>query len=226
MPAPGLAVQYAPLIETITRTYDDWITRLYCTIRFRIINTRILDGMLAPTRPQGELLVLGCGFGLFDLLVGLRWPDKPVRGIDIDEARIEQARRSARRLGLANNRFEVQDLSRGDAELGRCDEILMLDVLHHVPRDQHERLLRSCYEALRPGGTLILKDIHRGNPLKLAFTWLLDMLMTGGKPVAYRDEHELAADLAALGFAPVQRLRLNDVLPYPHMLYVCSRPGG
>ena len=216
-------MQYSPLIKTITGSYDSWITRLYCTIRFRIINPRILDGMLNYTRPDGELLVLGCGFGLFDLVVGLRWPKKRIRGLDIDPLRIATARRSADRLGLRNNRFEVRDLSQLDAPLGNCDEILMLDVLHHVPRDQHEHLLRACYDALRPGGYLILKDIHRANRFKLFFTWLLDALMTGGEPVAYRDEKELRDELTQLGFDPVLTIRLDDILPYPHVQYVCIK---
>jgi len=217
-------VQYAPLIKTISRTYDSWIARLYCTIRFRIINTRILDAILNYTRPDGELVVLGCGFGLFDLLAGLRWPQKPIRGIDIDASRIEMARRSAKQLGLIHNTFEVQDLSSEELHLEACDEILMLDVLHHLQREQHDRLLRSCYDALRPGGYLIVKDIHRGSRFKLLFTWLLDMLMTGFEPVAYRDEDDLAADLRRLGFSPVLKIRLNDILPYPHIEFVCIKP--
>ena len=51
-----------------------------------------------------------------------------------------------------NNRFEVRDLSRPDIAIEPCDEILMLDVLHHLPRERHEEMLRTCYEALRPGG--------------------------------------------------------------------------
>ena len=216
-------MQYSPLVRTVTRTYDSWIIRTYVTLRFRIINTKILDTMLNYIQPDRDLLVLGCGFGLFDLLVGLKWPQKKIYGVDRDERRIQTARRSADQLGLVNNVFDVQDLSVKGVRFGMFDEILMLDILHHLPRGQHDELLRTCHDILRPGGRLILKDIHRGNRFKLFFTWLLDMLMTNWEPVFYRDEDDLRNDLKRFGFNQVIAIRLNDILPYPHIQFVCIK---
>jgi len=216
-------MNYAPLISSVKRVYDSFVIRAYISVRFRIINTKILDTILNYISPDRDLLVLGCGFGLFDCLVGLRWPDKEIRGIDRDEKRIGMAREAARRLGLENNTFDVLDLSEKAIPSTPVDEILMLDVLHHIPGDQHEKLLRACHEVLRPGGYLIIKDIHRGSRAKLFFTWALDMLMTGGEPVCYRDEVDLRAQLRSIGFARVLALRIDDLLPYPHIQYVCIK---
>ena len=55
---------YSPFVKTITSVYSSPVIRAYITIRFRIINTKILDTILNYFRPDKELLVLGCGFGL------------------------------------------------------------------------------------------------------------------------------------------------------------------
>jgi len=214
---------YQPIVKTITRAYDSKLIRAYVTIRFRIINTKILDTILNYFRPENDLLILGCGFGLFDLLAGLKWPNKRIYGVDLSEKRIDLARTAARRLGLKNNTFEVQDLSEKGLHLGAFDEILMLDVLHHLPLDSHNRTLKSCFEILRPGGILVIKDIHRDNRPKLLFTWILDALMTKNEPVFYRDETSLTSELTDIGFAQVIRIRINDILPYPHIQYVCIK---
>jgi 2-polyprenyl-3-methyl-5-hydroxy-6-metoxy-1,4-benzoquinol methylase len=217
-------MNYAPLIGSVTRVYESVVVRTYIAIRFRIINTKILDTILNYISPDRRLLVLGCGFGLFDCLVGMRWPEKQILGVDRDEKRIAMARGAAERLGLTGNTFEIVDLAEKGMPGGAIDEILMLDILHHIPRDQHESLLRGCYEALTPGGYLIIKDIHRDSRFKLFFTWLLDMLMTSWEPVFYREEDELGSDLKGLGFDPVVTIRINDLLPYPHIQYVCIKP--
>jgi hypothetical protein len=44
-PAPSAPVQ--PSLDAIKKriiaSYDDWLVRAYCTVRFRIINLRILE---------------------------------------------------------------------------------------------------------------------------------------------------------------------------------------
>ena len=100
---------YSPLVSTIARVYESLIIRLYVTIRFQIINTKILDTIMNYFKPDGELL--GCGFGLSDLLVGLRWPAKRIYGVDVSESRINVAREAADRLGLRNNTFDVVNVA-------------------------------------------------------------------------------------------------------------------
>jgi 2-polyprenyl-3-methyl-5-hydroxy-6-metoxy-1,4-benzoquinol methylase len=217
---------YSPLISTITRVYESLIVRLYVTIRFRIINTKILDTIMNYFKPEGELLVIGCGFGLFDLLAGLRWPEKRIYGVDLSEKRIGMARQAALKLGLRNNTFDVADVAEKDTEFGRFDEILMLDVLHHVPISEHQRLIDRCYEILRPGGCLVLKDIHRENRPKLFFTWILDMVMTNWEPVYYRSEQDVRGMVEASGFDHMISIYINDLLPYPHIQYVCFKSAS
>lgn len=214
---------YKALVRQVVQAYSGRVVKTYIYLRFKIINPSILEAMLSDFQPDRRALVLGCGFGLFDLILGLRWPEKSVRGVDINEGRLQAARAAAARLGLRNNQFEHMDLSGDDVRLGDCDEILLLDILHHVPPAAQADLVRKSFAALSPGGIMVVKDIHRAAPFKLFFTWALDMLMTKFDPVYYRAQKDFVALFESAGFQ-VKTRHLNDLLPYPHILYVCQKP--
>ena len=133
------------------------------------------------------------------------------------------AKVSAQKLGLRRNEFIVKDLCSGEIDTEKFDEILMLDVLHHVPLSRHEPLVQRCFDLLNAGGCLIVKDIHRGSSFKLFFTWILDMLMTNWEPVHYRSRKELLELLYSVGFDQVLVILIDDLLPYPHVQYVCIK---
>jgi len=210
------------LIRTVVRVYDRPIIKAYVYLRFKIINPSILDAILNYIEKDRHMLTLGCGFGLFDLTAGLKWPGKVIVGVDVDGGRIRQANLAADRLRLRNVRFLEMDLSRDDIALPETDEILLLDLLHHIPVAAQERLVRLAHAQLSDGGIMVVKDIHKAAPFKLFFTWLLDMLMTRWEPVYYRSQAEFEALFESAGF-DVITLFLDDILPYPHVLYVCTK---
>lgn len=98
----------------------------------------------------------------------------------------------------------------------------MLDILHHVPPPARTALLQGIHEALAPGGILILKDIDSHPRWKVFFTWVLDMLMSPAYPPKYADRAVLRALLVDLGF-DVKIHTLPDLLPYPHVMYICRK---
>jgi 2-polyprenyl-3-methyl-5-hydroxy-6-metoxy-1,4-benzoquinol methylase len=212
-------------MRRVAGAYDSPLIRLYVYIRFKIINRRMVALLLHYIPEAGTLVNLGCGFGLFDLVFGLAYPDKPIIGCDLSPTRLDQARAAQDRLGLRNNHFELQDLSAKDVTIPPCKQILVLDILHHLPYDAQDRLIAKARAALEPGGWLIVKDIDRDNKPKLAFTWLLDYLMTRGEKTYYSSPARLIERLERAGFA-VTWMPLNDWLPYPHLLVLGRVPGA
>src|SRR5256886_17521034 len=68
--------------------------------------------------PSGEVLDLGCGFGLFSLYYASIAPGRFVRGLDLNGRRIAMARHAAARLAIANVAYR-----QGDArDVGRSEE--------------------------------------------------------------------------------------------------------
>ena len=208
-------------ITRIIRAYDNWIVRGYCWGRFRILRQRFLDeiGQYLPAR--GRVLDIGCGFGLFSLYYASVAPTLELRGLDFNPRRIAMARRAAARLGLTNVIYEVQDARDYRAD-GDYDAAYMLDIVHHVEEESVRPLLEQLAKSLRSGGRLIIKDVDTRPAYKRWFTHALDRLMDPRTPVHYWPAEELQSLLEEVGFT-VHRHLMVDVLPYPHVLYICQR---
>jgi hypothetical protein len=99
----------------------------------------------------------------------------------------------------------------------------VLDVMHHIPREQQEELLARLRDLLAPRGVLIIKDITTEPMRGLLFTEFLDRLVVGWKePLAYRHHSEWRDILTKLGFH-VRVIRVPDVLPYPHVVITATK---
>jgi 2-polyprenyl-3-methyl-5-hydroxy-6-metoxy-1,4-benzoquinol methylase len=209
-------------VRRVIRAYDDRVVRGYCWGRFWILRQRFLDeiGQYLPER--GRVLDVGCGFGLFSLYYASVRPALRLEGLDKNPRRIEMAGRAAARLGLANVSYRVGDATdfRGGEE--PYDAAYMLDIVHHIPPDTVAPLVEQLAKVLPAGGRLLIKDVERRPFYKRWFTHALDLAMDPRSPVRYWGAEELTAVLEAAGFR-VYRHLMVDVLPYPHILYVCER---
>ena len=209
-------------IGGIIAVYDSRVIRWYCAIRFQILRQRFLDEIGQYLPASGEVIDVGCGFGLFSLYYATRNPALRFVGIDLNERRVEAARLAAERLALGNVTYHVGDAV-GFAPEGRLDGAYMLDIVHHIPVDIVLPLFRTLYAALNPGARLIVKDIETTPAYKCAFTFLLDKLMDWRSPVSYWNRETMMRVLREAGF-DVAAHAMVDYLPYPHVLYVCSKP--
>jgi cyclopropane fatty-acyl-phospholipid synthase-like methyltransferase len=214
---------HSATVKRIIRAYDDPVVRAYCWARFGILRQRFLDEIGQYLPAEGPVLDIGCGFGLFSLYYAASGPRRFVRGLDLDPRRIAMARRAAARLGLDNVAYEVGDARdfKGDGEVSAA---YMLDIVHHVPPDSVPPLLRALRRSLPAGGRLLVKDVDTRPVLKRWFTWWLDRAMAPTTPVYYWSAAALTGALTEAGFE-VRRHLMVDLLPYPHVLYVCqARP--
>ena len=213
--------------EAITRVveaYDDWVIRAYARARFLILRQRFLDEIGQYLPRSGDVLDLGCGFGLFSLYYAQILPGLRFHGVDLDARRIGIAREAGRRLGLANVEYVM-----GDARDFRARReyagAYMLDIVHHVEPEAVRPLLGELHATLAPGGCLLVKDVDTRPAYKRWFTHALDLLVSPGSPPYYWAAEALQAALEEAGFR-VFRHSMVDFLPYPHVLYVCRKPGA
>jgi len=207
-------------IRSIIRAYDDPVVRAYCWVRFWILRQRFLDEIGQYLPPGGPVLDIGCGFGLFSLYYAATAPQRFLRGIDLDARRIAIARRAAARLGIDNVAYEEGDARRFKGE-GSFAAAYMLDIVHHVPPETVKPLLGELRRCLDRDGILLVKDVDTRPAPKRWFTWALDRAMSPRTPVRYWGAEELTALLEATGFR-VRRHLMVDLLPYPHVLYICE----
>ena len=104
---------------------------------------------------RGDILDVGCGYGLMAHWLTLFNSDRRVQGVDFDADKIRVAQVTSRANPQVN--FERRDLLEW-AEYSACDCALLCDVLHYFPHDLKADVLRKIFAALRPGGCLILRD--------------------------------------------------------------------
>lgn len=178
---------------------------------------------------RGVLLDLGCGHGLFLALAQQRRPALQLIGLDLSEAKIAAARQAFAASGSAIGQLAVMDIA--DLPEGSVDVISMIDIMYLVPLGRWDGILKRCYDCLRPGGRLLLKEMDRSLSWKFALLCLEEGLavkvlgLTLGGKFAFPRREEIRSRLGAAGFA-VEEIPLHHGYPVPHHLWIGIKTEG
>jgi 2-polyprenyl-3-methyl-5-hydroxy-6-metoxy-1,4-benzoquinol methylase len=198
------------------------VERAYATIRFSIMRPKLLSVLDLLLPEDGRILDIGCGFGLFAAYFAQTQPARQIVGVDPDGRRTKMAERTFAKLGLEGHTFIAGD-ARSTEVQGPFDAIYILDVMHHIPKDDQVALLERLHGLLAPWGVLVIKDITTEPWFGMKFTEVLDRAMVGfDEPLCYRHHREWGELLRSLGFK-VRIVRVPDVLPYPHVVIAATK---
>ena len=208
-------------IRAVIRSYKSPVVRVYCAIRFVILRQRFLDEIGQYLPKHGRALDIGCGFGLFSLYFAGMRPSLHLEGRDLNTRRIATANKAANQLSIKNVEYKEGDATQLALD-DRYDAVYMLDVLHHISTESAYPLLEEIHGALNHGGVLLVKEVERDPLWKMAFTYLLDLLMDVRGNFHYWNRCHLQKTIEDAGFV-VKHHSMVDYLPYPHILYVCTK---
>ncbi|HET9505590.1 MAG TPA: methyltransferase domain-containing protein [Hymenobacter sp.] len=111
-----------------------------------------------------RLCSLGSGSCSHELAFASHPAFELVECVDIAGALLAKAAAQARQEGLTNMRFEVRDVNRQPWPTAAYDVILFHSALHHFR--QVEAVVGHVWQALRPGGLLIINDYVGPNRLQ------------------------------------------------------------
>lgn len=134
--------------------------------------------LLNEIQPGEKVGDIGCGSGQFQLLVSHFRSPAEVYGIEISERLINNANALFARQPETKYSFEIFDGQHMPEKLGEMDVLLLIDVLHHVPKDQQDKFLENICKVMKPGARFILKDIDRASPFVL-FNKIHDIIFAG-----------------------------------------------
>ncbi|MGH2532610.1 MAG: class I SAM-dependent methyltransferase [Thermomicrobiales bacterium] len=116
----------------------------------------LVPGLVERLERGIDVLDVGCGSGHAINLIARAFPNSRCTGYDLSADGVAAAQAEAARLGLANARFEVNDIATLDGA-ARFDVITAFDVIHDLARPA--TVLEAIYAALRPGGIFLMQDI-------------------------------------------------------------------
>lgn len=153
-------------------------TRAFIEARWRLTP---YETMAEKLPPQGLVLDLGCGHGLFSLALALGSAGRQVIGLDHDEERVSLAEAAAEGVGnLRYSRGTLSDPAQTGAGLapGSVAGISMIDVMHYFPRAEQERLFAQAYALLAPGGVLIVREVEPNAGASSGFNRLYEKIAT------------------------------------------------
>jgi len=139
--------------------YGDWVDTFESPGR-EVYDYRREILAAADPQPGMDIADIGAGTGLFTrLFADAVGPSGQVFAVDIAADFVRTIERIAARQGLENIVGIVN--SQGDSGLApeSVDLVFICDTYHHF--EQPSAIMRSIYQALRPGGRLILVDFER-----------------------------------------------------------------
>ncbi len=123
----------------------------------------LIPGLVERLQAGIDVADIGCGSGHAINVMAQAFPKSRFVGYDLSEEGIAAAQAEARRLGVTNPRFEVQDVSVLDTP-GRYDLITAFDSIHDQARPA--QVLASIARALRPRGIFLMVDIAASSQLE------------------------------------------------------------
>ena len=150
----GKEIAHDPSLSAVERIYVRCVGAPIHGLRVRFRRLApLMRSLIAPLGAQASVIDVGCGTGVFTVVMGAEFPHAHFVGIDNSEGLIARDREIATRAGRDNVRFEVADA----LELPyheTFDVAMCIDNLEHIEDDR--AVLRSIAATLRPGGSLLV----------------------------------------------------------------------
>ncbi|MCR4276891.1 MAG: class I SAM-dependent methyltransferase [Candidatus Roizmanbacteria bacterium] len=202
-------------VEKIISLYPSLpiIDKIFCRLRFLIFPVKEILRIIPN---DGSLLDIGCGYGFITNAIAILNPHLSVYGFDINKYRIKLAQNSVSNRN--NIRFLVSDLNNKLDKLPKYNVITCIDLLHHIEKKFHNRVIADIYDHLEKNGTLIIKDIDTRPWYKYYWNYFHDLIVNKGQLVYCRSHFEWISMLKKKGFQIKLLIFPKKGLLYPHFI--------
>lgn len=187
--------------------------RVYITGQYELARLSAEDVAKRIRLPAGASSVLDVagGHGWFSAALCRRRPGLRATVLDLPDS-CAVGREIIASAGMSDRvRHAEGDMFEADLG-GPHDAALLFDIVHHLSREQLATLLRRVRAALKPGATIAVLDLFRGEKAhttaSAATLGMLFHLTSGGDLPGPED---LASSLVEAGFGPPRRTRLRRI---------------
>ena len=165
--------------------------------RFKMLSDPMFPKIAEFVPHKGEVLHIGCGFGVPSAWLMARFPQLRVCGLDPDAKRV----RVARHVFGARGTAAVGPAPLLPSEPARADAALMLDMVHFLSDAELSDTLAGLSRRLVPSGSLVMRATLSWAGKRSWLTRFEDVRMRLlKKQVRYRSAEELRTALTSAGF--------------------------
>ena len=183
-----------------------------------------MAGILAAelsSRPSAKILDIAASHGLFGITVAQRLPNAHIYALDWANV-LEVAKENAGKQDLTD-RYHLLPGSAFDVDYGTgFDAILITNLLHHFDPSENEKMLKKAYNALNPGGqVLILEFVPNDDRVSPPVPAMFSLTMLGNTPKG--DAYTLAEYGTMCRNAGLETPRLIPLEPMPESLVVARK---
>ncbi|NQT22035.1 MAG: class I SAM-dependent methyltransferase [Candidatus Omnitrophica bacterium] len=182
------------------------VTKVFLRARFAIAPFLEIEESIKERK--GIVYDLGCGFGMLSNLLSFVDPIVKIVGIDADADKIRIAKLTERR-NLDFVKTSILEFDYADA-----NTFVMMDVLHHLPFEDQDLMLKKIHNALGPKGKLYIADVDTRPLLKYGVSRLADFI--SGSKTYHRKLDDIVLLLEHHGYniGNVKRLDKNRIVSY------------
>jgi uroporphyrinogen-III synthase/predicted O-methyltransferase YrrM len=200
---------------------EEWTSAFIAAMHRNATERAPLVVQAVGAAPVHRMLDLGGGSGAYSIAFANANPELRAEILDL-AAVVPIARGHIERAGLAE-RIALRAGNLGDHDYGgNFDLVFVSAICHMLGPDENCAMLRKSFQALAPGGRIVIQDFilepDKTAPRHAAL-FALNMLVGTEKGASYSQD-EYADWLRATGFHEIRHVRL----PGPTGLMVASRP--
>lgn len=206
-------------LKSIIDSYPLILPRLYNYLRVMILPLEEIAKFI-PT--SGNIVDVGCGYGLLDIYLAKTSPSRYVIGSELNGKRVRIAQKISQNIPNVKF-FEKNLLAESDvANVEKIDCIILMDLLHHVTYEQQDELIKTIHHILPPGGKLVIKDMDDRPAFKYYWNLVHDKLMTKFDKLHFIGCNNLINKIEQMGFYVKLSAKFNHPL-YAHYLLICEK---
>lgn len=179
------------------------------------------DKLIALIGNKKSMFDIGCGSGQFCSLIANFTSVTKIKGVEINERLVNNANEiNSDFVGRKELVFSVFDGKTLPEDIKNYEIVYLIDVIHHVPKDQQTNFIKEIYNKMNTGSTLIFKDINASHPF-VFFNKIHDLVFAGeiGHELAYSKVREL---LLSIGFTIEESFKQTTFV-YPHYFIICRK---
>jgi phosphatidylethanolamine/phosphatidyl-N-methylethanolamine N-methyltransferase len=183
--------------------------------RYTSVYRQIIAKTSALIAPESNVLEVATGTGI--LALGIAGSADRIEAVDISQDMIAHARKKARRNGITNVLFSVQDAYALTYGAGTFDLVLISNALHIMPYP--ERALAEIRRVLKPDGLLVAPTfVHAGSRRAVLFSHLVSV--TGFRTYHQWTQQTYTRFLGENGFDIVDIEHMRASFP---VVYCCCK---